>query len=124
MEQLLQKYSWPGNVWELRAVSTRYVITRAEQEHPTQIARYHFLVRAIGEDRLFRDLANSYPALTQKPIEDKKVFADAFLAVKEWMQYSNEQMAEKLEMGRTSLWRILREVEKTNDSKPGAAAEK
>ena len=66
------------------------------------------LVRAIGEEQLFRDLSAAYPSL-QQPTADRTAFLEAFSSVTELMDYSNEQMAEKLGMGRTTLWRILRE---------------
>ena len=108
MELLLRQYSWPGNVWELRSVSMRYVIARGGLKQPTAKTRYNMLVRAIGEEQLFRDLFAAHPVL-QQPTTDQAAFTEAFSSVKELMDYSNEQMAEKLGMGRTTLWRILRE---------------
>ena len=112
MESLLRQYSWPGNVWELRAVSMRYVVERGEGSQPTPKQRYNLLLRAIGEDRVFQDLLGAYPVLTQRPVKDRAAFAEAFALVKEWMRCSHEQLAEKLGMGRTTLWRILREETK------------
>lgn len=108
MESLLMQYSWPGNVWELRSVCQRYVIAREEIHQPTPKQRYAMLLEAIGEDALFEDLLKSYPILQQKPAADPLAFEEAFLSVKAWMHYSNEQMAEKLNIGRTSLWRIMK----------------
>ena len=66
------------------------------------------MLRAIGEDEVFQDLLLANPVLKESPVINRTAFSAAFWSVKEWMQYSNEQMAEKLNMGRTSLWRILR----------------
>lgn len=108
MEALLQQYSWPGNVSEFRSVCIRYVIARSELDKPTPKHRYKLLLRAIGEDEVFQDLLLANPVLKESPVINRTAFSAAFWSVKEWMQYSNEQMAEKLNMGRTSLWRILR----------------
>ena len=109
MEALMRQYSWPGNVWELRAASMRYVIARSEMNQPSPKARYNLLLRSIGEDAMFQDFARAYPVLAQRPVTESAAFSEAYRMVKEWMQYSNEQMADKLKLSRTTLWRILQQ---------------
>ena len=107
MLALLHRYSWPGNIMELRAVCTRYVLARTEARRPSSRAKYLMLMHAIGENILFEDLLKSYPALQAGPSDDRRAFLDAALEVKEWLCLSNEALAERLGMSRTSLWRLM-----------------
>lgn len=110
MLNLLHQYSWPGNVQELRAVCTRYVLAREEVRRPSNRVKYMILLRAIGEDAFYRDLIQRYPALQAGPSSDRRAFLEAVREIKEWMCLSNEALAERLGMSRTSLWRLVNEV--------------
>ena len=110
MLALLQRYSWPGNILELRAVCTRYVLARSEARRPSSRAKYLMLLHAIGEDTFYKDFLKSYPALQAGPSDDRRAFLDAALEVKEWLCLSNDALADRLGLSRTTLWRIMRET--------------
>lgn len=107
MELLLCEYSWPGNVWELRAVSARYIIARNEVETISARQKYRLLLKAIGEEEFLNDFAKRAPVLFERPINDYDAFISAFTELKSWMKMSNEVLGELLHLSRTTLWRIL-----------------
>lgn len=109
MEALLRQYRWPGNVWELRAVSQRYVLARGELEKPSAKTRYLLLLQAIGEEAFFADLLAQYPVLKARPVTDREAFREAVEAAKTWTLMSNDALAARLDLSRTTLWRLLRE---------------
>lgn len=119
MDALLRQYSWPGNVWELRGVSMRYAIARSELlEKPSGKTKYRLLLQSIGEDAFFHDLLRQYPILSQRPVTDIPSFAEAVRITKDWMKFSNDLLAERLHMSRTTLWRILHHGDKGDRSLP------
>lgn len=112
MLELLEFYHWPGNLQELQAVSTRYAISYGQTEKPSSRTQYFLLLQAIGEDNLFRQIITLYPALSNRPIEDKDGFSKGISTLKAIMKYSNDELAEKLSVGRTTIWRIMQGDEK------------
>lgn len=116
MEILLQKYSWPGNAWELRTVSTRYMLARGESTHLTARSRYLMLLQAIGEDAVFQDLVRQHPILSQRPIEDKSAFLAAAEEVKDLMHLSYDVLAARLGLSRTTLWRLMRQKDQEGEN--------
>ena len=115
-DELLRYYSWPGNLQELSAVCGRYAYFLSQATKPTPAARHLLLIEAIGEDKLFEEVLRRHPALAQiresggKNAE--KIPAEELLAgiedLKRILKYSNDTIAKKLSVGRTTLWRILK----------------
>ena len=110
MDRLLQAYSWPGNILELRAVSVRYIDIGKDLDRLTPVARYRVLVQAIGEEQLLKDLTAKYPVLLQRPITDQTAFMQALTVLKDWLHCSNDDAAVKLGISRTTLWRIAKDA--------------
>lgn len=110
MRTLLTFHRWPGQLQELQAVCTRYVIAMSRLEKVTPKTQYLLLLQAIGEETIFRELLEQYPALTQRPVVDKEAFLQGILRVKSLMKYSNDTLAEKLSVSRTTIWRILQDT--------------
>lgn len=110
MRTLLTFHRWPGQLQELQAVCTRYVIAMSRLEKVTPKTQYLLLLQAIGEETIFRELLEQYPALTQRPVVDKEAFLQGILRVKSLMKYSNDTLAEKLSVSRTTIWRILQDA--------------
>lgn len=110
MRELLVFHRWPGQLQELQAVCTRYVIAMSRLEKVTPKTQYLLLLQAIGEETIFRELLEQYPALTQRPVVDKDAFLQGILRVKSLMKCSNDTLAEKLSVSRTTIWRILQDT--------------
>lgn len=107
MRTLLTFHSWPGELHELQVVCMRYALTMAQQEKPTTRTQALLLLQAIGENALYEEVLKKHPALMQRPIEDKQAFCDGIIALKSLLKYSNDVLAEKLSVSRTTIWRIL-----------------
>lgn len=110
MRTLLTFHRWPGELQELQAVCTRYVIAMSRLEKVTPKTQYLLLLQAIGEETIFRELLEQYPALTQRTVADRESFLQGILQVKSLMKYSNDTLAEKLSVSRTTIWRILQDT--------------
>ena len=110
MQELLVFHRWPGQLQELQAVCTRYVIAMSRLEKATPKAQYLLLLQAIGEETIFREILAQHPALTQRPVVDKEAFLQGILQIKTLMKYSNDTLAEKLSVSRTTIWRILQDA--------------
>ncbi len=109
-KRLLMLPHWGGQLRQLQSVAKRYAIMLSSAEKITLRSQYLLLMRAIGEDEVFSTLLELHPALTQRPIEDIKAFTEGIDAIKEYMKYSNDIIAEKLGLSRTTLWRVLQKA--------------
>ena len=104
---ILRGYSWPGNADELRAVCRRYALG-LEGGKPTLAAKKRLLIDCIGEERLYADLrARLEP---EEPLEGAAL-SGLVEQLKEVLLYSNEQVAARLGMSRTSMWRRMQREE-------------
>lgn len=110
MLTLLTFHHWEGELLELQAVCTRYVIAMSRVEKATPKVQYLLLLQAIGEETVFREILEQHPALTQRPVVDKEAFLQGILQIKALMKYSNDTLAEKLSVSRTTIWRILQDT--------------
>ena len=110
MQELLTFHSWPGQLQELQAVCTRYVIAMSRLEKATPKVQDLLLLQAIGEETIFREILEQHPALTQRPVVDREAFLRGILQIKALMKYSNDTLAEKLSVSRTTIWRILQDT--------------
>ena len=72
--------------------------------------RYKNLVSAIGEDNLFRDITARYPFLLTPDTADPAQFREAVEKTKDLLGYNNDQIADRLGISRTTLWRYLKEA--------------
>lgn len=109
MRALLTFHKWPGECRELQVVCTRYALAIAHHEKPSVKTQRLLLLQAIGEQVIFNEILEKYPALAQHPIEDKKAFSEGILTLKSLLKYSNDVLAEKLCISRTTIWRVLQE---------------
>lgn len=113
MKELLEFYSWPGNLRELEMAATRYFLSLKAVEKPSAQTQYLMLLQAIGEEFILKEITKLHPALVQRPIEDKQAFLDGILMLKKYMKYSNETISDKLSVSRTTIWRILKSIPET-----------
>lgn len=116
---VLQFYSWPGNLAELSAVSKRYTFLRQQTVNPSPSARQLLHIQAIGEEVLFQEILTKHPALTNisaSPTEDVLAGLDV---MKQILHYNNAKIAEKLSISRTTLWRLTKSAD-AEDSAPDA----
>lgn len=107
MERVLMTYSWPGNVVELRAVSTRYAVLLKKAVTRTARYRYRLLLEAIGDETLESDIFSQYPVLCQRPVEQISPFQEAVRVLRAVFDETYEETAARLHMSRTTLWRLL-----------------
>ena len=105
-EELLQFYSWPGNLAELSSVCKRFAFLIRQVEKPSPNARQNLLIQAIGEDTLFREFLKKYPFLGNPGSAPPAELAAALDHIKHLLKYNNDKLAEKLSLSRTTLWRI------------------
>ena len=107
MQAVLTTYSWPGNLIELRAVSTRYAVLYKMASSRTPLYRYRMLLDAIGTDELKDDIYKSYPALEERPVQDTENFRAGVQALRNIFHDTYEEIGNKLNISRTTLWRIM-----------------
>ncbi|MBC3537422.1 sigma 54-interacting transcriptional regulator [Megasphaera hominis] len=107
MERLLTSYRYPGNVIELRAISTRYAVLLQNAAHQTARYRYNLLLDAIGRQTLQDDIYSRYPALTQRPITDTAGFRAGLALLHDLYACTYQELADQLALSRTTLWRLL-----------------
>jgi len=89
----------------------RYALAMAQQDKPRARTQALLLMQAIGEHKIFEEVLQRYPALTQHPIEDKKAFGEGIMMLKSLLKYSNDVLAEKLSVSRTTIWRVLQDAQ-------------
>ena len=111
VKQLLEYYSWRGNGAELAAACKRYAFSLNHITRPTAAARLNLLIQAIGEDKLLNEIIRRHPSLADGEKADTDDFMDGIADMKKILRYSNSQIAEKLSLSRTTLWRMTREKE-------------
>ena len=105
-EELLQFYSWPGNLAELSSVCKRFAFLIRQVEKPSPSARQNLLIQAIGEDTLFREFLKKYPFLDNPGSASPAELTNALDHIKHLLKYNNDKLAEKLSLSRTTLWRL------------------
>ncbi|MCM1219587.1 MAG: sigma 54-interacting transcriptional regulator [Lachnospiraceae bacterium] len=105
VKQVLLAYSWPGNVRELQNVCERYYLYMSSNVNKSAGHIRRCMVKSIGEDRLFRDIVNRYQGeFSGKDIPDEML--KELLSV---FRYNREQLAARLGISRTTLWRKEKE---------------
>lgn len=107
----LERYAWPENLSELSAACKRYVFLLSQSSNQTANARYLLLLQAIGEDNLFRELLAQHPALADIPSNPPQEVLAGIEDIKHLLKYNNDKVAEKLNLSRTTLWRMLKSKE-------------
>ncbi len=107
MSNLLRTYSWPGNILELRSISTRYVFLLNSSRSKSAEHRYAVLVSAIGEANILDDIKKQHPELTKEKISDKKDFQAGVEKIRKLLGYTYNEIAVSLSISRTTLWRQL-----------------
>lgn len=113
-EEVLLFYSWPGNLSELMTVCKRYAFLMTGGVNQTANARHLLMVQAIGEDKLFEEIVKKHPSLADAGNSPRESVMDGINDIKCILKYSNEKIAEKLSISRTTLWRIKKEQESHN----------
>ena len=108
LDELLCFYSWPSNLVTLSSVCKRYAFWNRQTMNNSQSARQQTLIRAIGEDELLHDIYLHYPALTHASDSSQAELEDGIAAMKKYLKYNNSVIADKLGLGRTTLWRMLK----------------
>ena len=113
LRDLIQFYSWPGNMAELSSVCKRYAFALRQVERPTANARANLLIEAIGEDALFAEILRQYPALNNPAVENAQEVFAGIDRMKQLLKYNNDKIAERLSLSRTTLWRLKKGLDNT-----------
>ena len=110
-DELLCFYSWPSNLLSLYSVCKRYAFWQQQTMNNSQNARQQTLIHAIGEDELLSDIFLHYPSLKHAADCSQAELNDGIAAMKKYLKYNNSVVADKLGLGRTTLWRMTRDKE-------------
>ena len=110
LTELLEFYSWPGNLAAMASVSKRYALYLRQAVNPSPSARQLLLIRAIGDDELLRDIYRRCPALLDAANSPTEEVLEGVALMKRVLRYNNSIIADKLGLGRTTLWRMQKSV--------------
>ena len=106
LQELLEFYSWPGNLVALSAVSKRYAQYLSRAVRSNAGTRRLMLQQAIGEEELLRDLCRKYPALNHIEDNPTELVLEGLAEAKRILRYNNTMLAERFRLSRTTLWRM------------------
>ena len=106
---VLTNYSWPGNVSELRNVSQRYALEFTARTKLTRTGKKRLLIDCIGEQKLYDDILEQLAVPQDVEKMNGEQLTELTDKLKELLLYNNEQIAEKLGISRTSMWRKMRQ---------------
>ena len=105
-QKLLRFYSWPGNLLELTAVCRRYAWLLTRDTNLSPAALYLRIIEAIGENNLFSEITARHPALKDPAHAEPEAVQEGIELIKKILKYTNSEIAEKLSLSRTTLWRL------------------
>lgn len=111
LDELLQFYSWPANIVTLSAVCKRYTYLYQQAINPSPSVRQQLLIRAIGEDELLSELRQKYPALKDPSGKSPDEIMEGVTAMKRLLKYNDNTIADKIGLGRTTLWRLSKKAD-------------
>lgn len=100
--ELLECYSWPGNIRELHNVCARFSVLAAVSRSANTAK---VLRDCIGDRRLVGDVMQRYH---YSPAE-KNLTAAMFRELTQTLKFNKEQISELLGISRTTLWRMEKE---------------
>ena len=115
LAETLEFYSWPGNLAALAGVSKRYALYLRQAVNPSPSARQLLLIRAIGDEELLRDIYRRCPALLDAANSPAEQVLEGVSLMKHYLRYNNSIIADKLGLGRTTLWRMQKSLEDTDE---------
>lgn len=104
---IFEEYSWPGNLRELKNVACRFAIQIEKLGKVTPYMQRRTLISSIGEDILFHDIVKSFGDLDSIIQQSPGDLPKLCKKLKDIMFYNNDQIASKLNISRTTLWRLL-----------------
>lgn len=106
LDELLRFYAWPTNLITLSAVVKRYVYLYRQAMNPSPGVKRQLLIKAIGEDELLEQLRQEYPALRDPAGSTPEAIVEGVAEMKRLLKYNDNTIADKLGLGRTTLWRM------------------
>lgn len=106
-QEILQTYDWPGNQDELNTIAARYSYLLNERPHLSFVAAQTILIELIGETNLFRAILQAYPDADNPRTMPHERLKELVHRLKQLLLYNNTQISEKLNISRTTLWRLI-----------------
>ena len=106
--ETLRLYSWPGSTSELEAAAGRFAFLLGDNAKITPHTVHHMMIRAIGEDRLLKELQQRHPCLADSDVRAAD-FKEAVEDLKYYLGWNNSVIAAALGISRSSLWRDLKD---------------
>lgn len=111
LKEVLTSYHWPGNVTELQSVCRRYALQVSTAGRITPAGKQRLLIACIGEEKLVESILAQSKCKPPFDTRSGPLFAELVEAFKRILLYNNDEVADRLGMSRTMLWRKLRAVE-------------
>ncbi len=106
LSTIFREYSWPGNLSELKNVACRFAFQIEKLGKLSPYMQRRTLISAIGEDELFYDITRPFGDLNAlKDLPGELLRLNEKL--KHVLAYNNDQIASRLNISRTTLWRLL-----------------
>ena len=106
---ILREYSWPGNLSELKNVACRFSLQVEKLGRLSPYMQQQTLILSIGEDVLFYDLVRPFGNLNNLKSNPEKLIK-LHEKLKRILFYSNNRIADRLNISRTTLWRLLNDA--------------
>jgi propionate catabolism operon transcriptional regulator len=106
---ILIKYSWPGNIRELENSSERFSLFMNNSNRIDENIIKKFLVDSIGEEKILQDIYEKRNITSIENLSSNKEKKDLIMELKEILNISNNQIADKIGISRTTMWRICKD---------------
>lgn len=111
IQALLNFHDWPGNMSELRRCCKRYADAWIQHPGATPKAKHLMIIEAIGEEIILNGFLDRNPVLRESfSTKNAEAYQQTVEELKRLLVLNNAEVAERLGLSRTSLWRYLKDT--------------